>query len=167
MANAAAFSGAYVSNRGPSVEGFLLPAGDEDGEFFWEGTAVGELRVQKCNSCGKLRHPPRPMCTRCRSTDRGWTPMSGRATVWSYVVPHPPLLAPYSELAPYNVIVVALDENPNIRFVGNLVTGPDGAINEIDPHSIQIGEPVEVVFKTFVRADGTEQTLPFWKRPQT
>ena len=167
MANAAAFSGAYVSNLGPSVEGFLLPAGDADGGFFWEGTAAGELRIQKCNSCGKLRHPPRPMCTRCRSTDRGWTTMSGRATVWSYVVPHPPLLAPYSDLAPYNVIVVSLDEDPNLRFVGNLVTGPEGAINEIDPHSIRIGEPVEVVFKKFVRADGSEQTLPFWKRPQS
>ncbi len=165
MANAAAFSGAYVSNLGPSVEGFLLPAGDEDGGFFWEGTAKGELRIQKCNACGKLRHPPRPMCPRCRSTDRGWATMSGKATVWSYVVPHPPLLQPYSDLAPYNVIVVGLDEDPNIRFVGNLVTGPDGALNDIDPHSIRIGEPVEVVFKTFVRADGSEQTVPFWARP--
>ena len=165
MANAAAFSGAYVANLGPSVEGFLLPAGDEDGRFFWEGTAHGELRVQNCGACGHLRHPPRPMCPRCRSVERGWKVMSGKATIWSYVVPHPPLLKPYADLAPYNVIVVALDEDPNIRFVGNLVTGPDGAINEIDPHSISIGEPVEVVYKTFVRADGSQQTMPFWKRP--
>lgn len=165
MANAAAFSGAYVSNLGPSVEGFLLPAGDADGAFFWEGTAKGELRIQKCNACGKLRHPPRPMCPRCRSTDRGWTTMSGKATIWSYVIPHPPLLQPYSDLAPYNVIVVGLDEDPNIRFVGNLVTTSDGALNDIDPQSIRIGEPVEVVFKKFVRVDGSEQTLPFWSRP--
>jgi uncharacterized OB-fold protein len=164
MANASAFSGAYVTNRGPSVEGFLLPAGDEDGAFFWEGTAQGELRIQKCNSCGHLRHPPRPMCPVCRSVDRGFTVMSGRATVWSFVVPHPPLLAPYSDLAPYNVIVVELEENHNIRFVGNLVSGPEGALNDIDPESIRIGEPVRVVFKTFVRDDGSEQTLPFWVR---
>jgi uncharacterized OB-fold protein len=37
-------------------------------------------------------------------------------------------------------------------------------LNEIDPHSIRIGEPVEAVFKTFSRADGSEQTLPFWVR---
>jgi uncharacterized protein len=166
MAKAAAFSGAYVSNQGPSVEGFLLPASDEDGGFFWAGTALGELRIQKCNSCGHLRHPPRPMCPWCHSTDRGFATMSGKATVWSYVVPHPPLLAPYSALAPYNVIVVALDEDPNLRFVGNLVTGPEGAINELDPDSIRIGEPVEVVFKKFVRADGSEQTMPFWVRPR-
>ena len=164
MASAAAFSGAYVSNLGPSVEGFLLPAGDEDGAFFWEGTALGELRIQKCLSCGHLRHPPRPMCPRCHSLARGYTVMSGKATVWSYVVPHPPLLQPYSDLAPYNVIVVGLDEDPNLRFVGNLVTGPEAALNGIDPETIQIGEPVEVVFKTFSRADGSEQTLPFWVR---
>jgi uncharacterized OB-fold protein len=164
MANAAAFSGAYVSNLGPSVEGFLLPAGDEDGAFFWEGTAQGELRIQKCLSCGHLRHPPRPMCPRCHSVQRGFDVLSGRATVWSYVVPHPPLLAPYSDLAPYNVIVVSLDEDPNLRFVGNLVSGVEGALNEIDPESIRIGEPVKAVFKKFSRADGSEQTLPFWVR---
>jgi uncharacterized protein len=164
MANAAAFSGAYVSNLGPSVEGFLLPAGDEDGAFFWEGTARGELRIQKCDSCGHLRHPPRPMCPRCRSTERSWAVMSGKGTVWSYVVPHPPLLQPYSDLAPYNVIVVELEEDKNLRFVGNLVSGVDGALNEIDPETIRIGEPVQVVFKKFSRADGSEQTLPFWVR---
>jgi uncharacterized OB-fold protein len=45
-----------------------------------------------------------------------------------------------------------------------LVSGPEGTLNEIDPESIRIGEPVEVVFKKFVRADGSEQTLPFWVR---
>jgi len=164
MANASAFSGAYVSNLGPSVEGFLLPAGDEDGAFFWAGTAQGELRIQKCNACGHLRHPPRPMCPVCHSVDRGFAVMSGRGTLWSYVVPHPPLLAPYSELAPYNVIVVELEENHNIRFVGNLVSGADGALNEIDPETIRIGEPVQVVFKKFSRANGSEQTMPFWVR---
>jgi uncharacterized OB-fold protein len=60
--------------------------------------------------------------------------------------------------------VVELDEDRNIRFVGNLVSGVDGALNEIDPETIRIGEPVQVVFKTFTRADGSEQTLPFWVR---
>jgi hypothetical protein len=164
MSNAAAFSGGYVANLGPSEDGYLMPAVDEEGAFFWEGTLAGELRIQVCNSCGKLRHPPRPMCPSCRSTARGWKPVSGTGTVWSFVVPHPPLLQPYSSLAPYNVIVVALDEHPTIRFVGNLVSGPEGALNEIDPNSIRIGEPVEVVFKHFRRADGSEEALPFWVR---
>jgi hypothetical protein len=165
MSNAAAFSGGYVANLGPSEDGFLMPAVDEEGGFFLEGTRLGQLRIQACNACGKLRHPPRPMCPWCRSTARGWKEVAGKGTIWSFVVPHPPLLEPYSSLAPYNVIVVALDEHPTIRFVGNLVTGPEGELNEIDPHSIRIGEPVEVVFKRFRRADGSDEALPFWMRP--
>jgi uncharacterized protein len=139
---------------------FLLPDLDgPDGAPFWAGAARGELLVQTCAACGTRRFPPRPMCPQCRSTDATWDRMSGRATVWSYVVPHPPLLPAYAELAPYNVIVVALDDDPTIRMVGNLVTGPDGDINEIDPTTIQIGEQVEVVFTQI-----GDTTLPRWRR---
>ena len=164
MTNAAAFSGGYVANLGPSREGFLLPAMDEESRAFWEGTKEGELRVQACASCGRLRHPPRPMCPSCRSVAREWRRMSGKATVWSFIAPHPPLLAPYAERAPYNVVVVELEEEPTIRFVGNLVTTPDGEIDEVDPATIRIGEPVEAIFKRFERADGSEEYLPFWMR---
>jgi len=164
VSNAAAFSGGYVQNLGPSREGFLLPASDEESAFFWAGAREGELRVQKCGSCGKLRHPPRAMCPSCRSTERAWQAMSGRGRIWSYVVAHPPLLSAYAEVAPYNVIVVELDDEPTIRFVGNLLPGADGAINDVDPHSIRIGEPVKIVFKRYERADGSEELLPMWVR---
>ena len=48
---------------------------------------------------------------------------------------------------------------PDAAHVGNLVTGPDGPINEIDPATITIGEPVEVVFSQV-----DDITLPRWKR---
>ncbi len=34
-----------------------------------------------------------------------------------------------------------------IRFAGNLVTNADGEINEIEPATIEIGQPVQVVFR--------------------
>ncbi|HEX6310264.1 MAG TPA: OB-fold domain-containing protein [Acidimicrobiia bacterium] len=140
--------------------GFLLPdVEDPDGAPFWAGTARGELCVQACRTCGVWRMPPRPMCPQCRSLDSTWVTTSGRGTIWSFIVAHPPLLPAYAELAPYNAIVVALDENPSIRFVGNLVASAEGAINEIDPAGIEIGEPVEVVF-----AKVEEVTLPRWRR---
>lgn len=162
MANAAAFSGSTVANLGPSVEGFLTPAVDEEGVAFWEGTERGELRVQACRHCGRLRHPPRPMCPHCRSTEREWRPVSGRGTVWSFCVPHPPLLPAYAAVAPYNVVVVAIDEDPAIRFVGNLVTGPDGPLDEVDPATVEIGMPVEVTFSRLVRPDGSWVVVPRW-----
>jgi uncharacterized OB-fold protein len=139
---------------------FLLPdVEDPDAAEFWAGCERGELLVQVCKSCGRRRMPPRPMCPRCRSLEFRWEAMSGRGTIWSFIVPHPPLLPAYQELAPYNVIVVALEEDPTIRFVGNLVMGPDGEINEIDPAAITIGEPVRVVFHRV-----EDVVLPRWVR---
>ena len=166
MANAAAFSGSYTANLGPSIEGYLTPAVDEESAPFFEAAAQGKLTIQACSSCGRLRHPPRPMCPWCRSTRREWREVSGRGTLWSFVVAHPPLLPAYAEIAPYNVIVVAIDEDPTIRFVGNLVKGPEGSISEIDPETIEIGEPVEVVFSLLVRADGSSVAIPRWVSAQ-
>jgi hypothetical protein len=44
------------------------------------------------------------------------------------------------------VIAVELDEDPSLRVVGNLVASAGGALNEVDPHTIVIGEPLCVVF---------------------
>ena len=131
-----------------SDTGFLLPdLDDETSAPFWHGTARGELLVQVCGACGAWRMPPRPMCPRCRSIAIDWVPTSGTGTIWSFIVPHPPLLPAYSELAPYNAIVVALDDDPTIRFVGNLVTAPGAPINSVDPATITIGEEVVVAFE--------------------
>ena len=133
----------------------------EDGEAkpFWEGTARGELLVQKCGDCGRMRIPPRPMCPDCRSLAKDWVPLSGKGRVWSFVVAHPPLLPAYMEFAPYNVITVELDEDPSLRLVGNLVESADGPINGVDPSTIEIGDPVRVVF-----ARVEDVHLPRWVR---
>ena len=126
---------------------------------FWDGTSRGELLVQACGSCHKWRMPPRPMCPYCRSTDVTWERTSGRGRVWSFIVPHPPLLPAFSEQAPYNAIIIELDEDPKIRFAGNLVTDAAAPINSIDPATIVIGEPVSVVFHQI-----DDVYLPRWVR---
>ena len=139
---------------------FILPDVEgEDTAEFWAGCARGQLLVQSCADCGRWRFPPRPMCPDCRSTEVIWVPTSGKATIWSFVVPHPPLLPAYTDLAPYNVIVVALDEDPTIRMVGNLVEDAGGPINAIDPATIRVGEPVRVVFTQV-----EDVALPRWVR---
>ncbi|NEB05016.1 OB-fold domain-containing protein [Streptomyces sp. SID13726] len=131
----------------------LEPVKDATGAPFWEYAGRGELRVQACADCGELRFPPRPCCPHCRSFGTEWRPVSGRGRIWSYVVPHPPLLPDYAAQAPYNVIVVELEEAPRIRLVGNLVSVAGAPIGSLDPHRIRIGARVHVVF-----SDG----LPQW-----
>ncbi|MGP4044160.1 Zn-ribbon domain-containing OB-fold protein [Streptomyces sp. 2A115] len=126
----------------------LTPVVDDDGAPFWGYGTQGELRIQACANpdCGELRFPPRPCCPHCQSFDSEWRRMSGKGRVWSYVVPHPPLLPAYAEQAPYAVIVVELAEAPRIRLVGNLVSGPDAPLNSVPPERIRIGVKVQVVF---------------------
>jgi uncharacterized OB-fold protein len=83
--------------------------------------------------------------------------MSGRGRIWSYVVPHPPLLPAYAAVAPYNAIIVELADAPRIRLVGNLVASADAALNSVDPARLRIGAKVQVVFTDI---DGV--TMPRW-----
>ncbi|MFG2791466.1 Zn-ribbon domain-containing OB-fold protein [Streptomyces sp. NPDC048419] len=132
----------------------LSPVTDTDGAPFWGYARQGELRVQACTPCGELRFPPRPCCPHCHSFESGWRRLCGHGRIWSYVVPHPPLLPDYAEQAPYNVVVVELVEAPRIRLVGNLVAEAGARLDSVPPERIRIGARVQVVFG----ADG----LPQW-----
>ena len=105
--------------------------------------------------------PPRPMCPVCRSVARDWRTLSGEGRIWSFVVAHLPLLPAYAEIAPYPVATVELVEDPTIRLVGQLVGGADLAASAVDPATIEIGDPVRVVF-----AKVEDVTLPRWTGPK-
>ena len=115
----------------------LAPAITADTEFFWNGLRENKLLIQRCGGCGRLRHPPRPMCPHCRSVDWDTVETSGGGTVYSYVIPHEPKF-PFFEY-PYVVVLVELEEG--VRLVSNL-TG-------IDPADVTTGMPVEVYFQSF------------------
>ena len=123
------------------------PPVNADNAFFWDGVAQGELRLQRCASCRRLQHPPRPMCGACRSVDFETVTATGRGEVYSYAIHHHPPL-PGIEL-PLVAILVELEEG--VRFVSSLT----GAA----PEDVSIGMPVEVVFDT---VDG-DLTLPLFR----
>ena len=53
-----------------------LPLPDEDSRPFWEACRRGELRMQRCARCGRLRFTPRRMCPECLSPECEWVAMS-------------------------------------------------------------------------------------------
>lgn len=144
--------------------GFLVPEPGEDSAPFFQWCARGELRIQRCSACGRRRMPPGPMCPSCGSARSAWEPMSGRGQVWSVAIPHPPLLAAYADEAPYNVVVIELEDDPAIRLVGNVVAPADARLDSIDPHTIAIGEEVEVVFAEPLDDGHGPVVLPRWVR---
>ena len=119
-----------------------------DAAFFWAGAEQGELRIQRCASCGRLRHPPRPMCPYCRSLEHDYVVASGRGEVHSFVVHHHPPVP--GRDGPFAVVLVALEEGT--RIVGNLL--------DLAPEEVVIGMPVEVAF---VRAEDGQMN-PQWRQ---
>jgi uncharacterized OB-fold protein len=144
----------------PNAAAPLLPPDDPESAPFFEGCRRGELRMQRCAATGRLIFPPRPVSPFAPHARPEWTTVSGRGHVWSFVVPHPPLLPWYEQRAPYNVVLVALEEDPRVRLAGNLVSGPGAALGSIDPATIVIGEPVQAIFE---RLAG-DTFVPRWVR---
>jgi uncharacterized protein len=125
----------------------LRPVASHDTAFFWEGTAEGQLRIQHCPTCGRLRHPPGPMCPSCGAEKQDWIVASGKGTVFSYVVHHHPKVP--GKQPPFVVALVELDEG--VRMLGELI--------DVDPGAVTIGMPVQIAL---TRIDD-ELTLPFWR----
>jgi hypothetical protein len=99
-----------------------LPESTTLTEPFWVALRERKLVVQRCDACQTLRFPPELGCFECGSVKSTWVPMSGRATLWSWTVGHPPLLPFFAERAPWPVVVVQLEEGP--RMVTNIVDVP-------------------------------------------
>lgn len=96
----------------------------------------GEVRVQKCTSCGYLRHPQRDVCPECLNEGHEWTALSGRGTVETFVWYLKNILDrrytqdwAYQD-APYNVAVVRLEEGP--RLLTNVEDVEFGALKAGD-----------------------------------
>jgi hypothetical protein len=136
----------------------LLPFVDEDARPFFEAAARGELLVQRCTATGRLVFPPRALSPFAPRAPLAWVPVSGRGAIWSFVVAHPPLLPWFAERAPYVVLAVALDEDPRVRLVGNVVARAGGPIDEVPASSIRIGARVRACFERL--AD--QIALPRW-----
>jgi uncharacterized OB-fold protein len=124
----------------------LPPVPSAADQWFWDGISNGQLLIQRCASCGTLRHPPAPMCGECHSLEWTAEPMSGRGTVYTWIVSHHPT---EPDDSPRVVVLVDLEEG--VRFVSNL--------QGVDPDRVQNDMPVELCFERF-ESGGEEFTLP-------
>lgn len=120
------------------------PALTQDNAFFFEGARRHKLLIQRCASCHRLRHPPRPACPECRSFQWDVIESAGRGTVYSFVVNHHPQAPAFDY--PLPVGLIELEEGT--RLVANIVG--------CDPEDIYVGMPVECEFVDF----DEELTLP-------
>lgn len=113
-----------------------VPTIDDDNRQFWEAARERRLDLQRCGQCGELRYPISPYCPNCLSNEFTWEPVSGRGTVFSYIVFHQVYNKAFADDVPYNVALVQLDEGP--RMFSNIVN--------VDNNEVKVGDRVTVVF---------------------
>jgi uncharacterized OB-fold protein len=123
-----------------------LPQIDEVNRRFWEATRRGELYLQRCKDCRHVWYPAGMNCPKCLSTNFEWSAMSGRGTVWSFIVYHHCWHPGFQKDIPYNVAMIQLEEGPIV--ITNIVNVPND--------SIKVGMPVTLVFEP-----ATEQVTLF------
>jgi uncharacterized OB-fold protein len=112
----------------------------------------GALVVQRCTACGTLQHPPEEICHVCGGMAFDGTTLAPTGTVYSYTVVHYAANKALADSVPYAVVLVSLDEAPQIRVVGN-----------IPGTEVHIGMPVVAEWDEHTAEDGTQILLPQWR----
>lgn len=116
---------------------------------FYKFLQQGKLMAGKCQKCGKIHLPPRPLCSNCYSQQFIWVTISGRGKLLTYTVIH---VAPqqFQALTPYAVGIVELENGLKIP----------GMIQEIVQEQLKIGMELNLDFGTCV----SPQEWPQWPR---
>ena len=114
-----------------------LPTITEDHAEFWVATKAHELKLQKCDRCGRFWYYPGPVCHYCSSREFTWTPVSGKGTIYSYSVLERAKGNPFEDDVPIAIILVRLEEGP--VMMSNLI--------DFEPSQLAIDAPVTVDYE--------------------
>ncbi|MFM8303126.1 MAG: Zn-ribbon domain-containing OB-fold protein [Actinomycetota bacterium] len=106
---------------------------------FWAGAARHELMIPVCDTCGRYRWYPMPECRHCDGRPYSWSAVSGRGTLFSWVVVTHPFLPQFADLVPFVPALVALDEDPGVRVPTRMVG--------CEPADLTFDMPVRVTFR--------------------
>jgi uncharacterized OB-fold protein len=141
---------------GPMPDGWVRPVVDE---FNREWFTSGAITLQQCGSCATLQHPPEEICHVCGAMAFVPHVVAPAGVVHSYTIVHHAVHPALEAAVPYAVVLIALDDAPELRVVGNLIGVPTGAV--------RIGLPVTATWEELAAADGSPVFLPQWQVGET
>lgn len=95
-------------------------------QAFWDGCAAGELRYQRCSTCGTAQSLPRPWCQQCEATTLEWQTAAGRGRLLSFTVVHRAPTVDWRDDVPYVIALVELDEG--FRLMANVAGGEQAGL---------------------------------------
>jgi len=132
---------------------WLLPALDARNRAWFTS---GELSLQQCQHCEQVQFPPEDVCRACGSFELGARRCAGRGAVESVAVVHHAVHPALRSRVPYAAVLVALDDAPHVRLLGNVLNRP--------PDDIAIGARVRVVFEEAKDPESGETLrIPQWE----
>ncbi|TET18843.1 Zn-ribbon domain-containing OB-fold protein [Candidatus Bathyarchaeota archaeon] len=117
-------------------------------EQFYKFVSERKLMAAKCKKCGTMLLPPRPMCTKCFSSDLEWVELRNKGKLLTYTVIHVSSKQ-FESLIPYAVGIVELEDGPKLP----------GMIQDVEPEKISVGMSLEVDFDTTIPSE-----WPTWPR---
>jgi uncharacterized OB-fold protein len=120
------------------VPKWLMPRPQLEDREFWAGAGRGELRIQRCLSCGRHQHYARMLCSHCGKETLEWVTASGNGTVYSFTVIRQNGVPPFNERLPFVVATVDLDED-GARVIAAMPT--------VDPADARVGMRVRATFR--------------------
>ena len=119
-----------------------------------------KLMGVRCQSCGTLFLPPRPICTNCYGEDLSWEELSGEGELTAFttihIAPTAMIAAGYGRDNPYCSGIVNLKDGVSISAQ---ILGVDVA----HPENIIIGSKLEVEFLDRQVGDESQTFLAFKK----
>lgn len=123
-------------------------AQDSDSRPYWEGLALGELRIQRCDSCSRAVFYPRSLCPHCFSDQLSWIVASGKGTIYSYTVAHQ-AYGPFAPDIPFIIALIELEEG--VRMMSRILDAPR--------ERVTVGAAVQVTFEKVEE----DLTLPYFR----
>lgn len=101
------------------------PAPDPWETRFWAFCADRRLMFQSCAACGRVRHPPVPVCPHCRSTEEVWLEAGDDAELFTWTVVRHPSHPDLVGRVPYVVAIAAFPSLQGVRLLTNLLGDPE------------------------------------------
>ena len=122
-------------------------------DSFYKFVGESKIMAAKCK-CGNMMLPPKPVCTKCYSTDLTWTPVPHKGNLLTYTVIH---VAPkqFEAQTPYHIGIVKLGQGLQLL----------GMIRGVEPDQVKIGMELVVDFeKTSNKTAAEVDQWPQWTR---
>ncbi|WP_066167377.1 Zn-ribbon domain-containing OB-fold protein [Gordonia hydrophobica] len=129
------------------------PAADGLDQPYWDGSKLGELRLQRCAHCQRWIWGPQWICPACHTLCPAWQSVEPTGVVYAWSRSHRAFIQEYADRTPYVTVLVELPHAGGRRVLGLMP----------DADTVRIGDTVHGRFEL---DEGADWPLLRWYRSE-